>query len=806
MRKRTIQYSLCAAAGIAAASLTQTAYAAAPVLDGTLDSPIYGTSLATQTVNTGFGDSTAGDGSSSGGSELDAAYGTVQGTNLYLFLAGNFENNGNRVNVFIADGRSGGQNVLNASTASGTLSNANGMVFPAGFNATYVIDANVSGSTFYVDQYDLTRSAANYLGSVPLSGGIGANTNLGGIGVGVNNTNAAGVNGNTGTAADPNAADAVTTGLELAIPLAALGNPTGSVQVLADINNNNDTYLSNQFLGGLPVGYGNLGSPASANVAAATPFSITIPAAPNGNWLPTTGGSWANASNWSNNVIPNASGAAAVFVTSTTASTVTLDGSYTVGAITFNSTSPYTISSGTGGTLTLNNGTSAATITDSGGAHMISAPLVLASNTSVTVVNHGDSVTLSGNISGTGSLTTFDLGGGGTQFAQSLVVISGSNTYAGGTIINGGNLQLGSATALPAASALTLDAVDVPAGVLDLNNFNASVGSLTVTTGPNTAALGAVGRIINTSATAGTATLTYAGNNSNPSTFPGIISDNATGGGGTTALLVTSGSLTLTNTNSYAGATTVRGGTLTLGAAGALPAGTNLNIGSGATVVASNLGTANAVSVGTLSVAGQFDLTNNGLVVHSGTLASVTALLKSGYNAGKWNGSTGIISSVAAIDSTHLTTLGVISNDNGSGTPLYGSGGSIYATFNSASPVDGDVLVKYTYYGDANLDGAVDGSDYTLIDAGFGSHGSLTGWYNGDFNYDGKIDGSDYTLIDNAFNTQGASLGSNPATLIASTVVPVAGESSPVPEPASLGILTFSAIGSLGRRRRGRTS
>ena len=61
--------------------------------------------------------------------------------------------------------------------------------------------------------------------------------------------------------------------------------------------------------------------------------------------------------------------------------------------------------------------------------------------------------------------------------------------------------------------------------------------------------------------------------------------------------------------------------------------------------------------------------------------------------------------------------------------------------------------MKYTYYGDANLDGKVDASDYSLIDNGYLNH--LTGWYNGDFNYDGVINGSDYTLIDNAFNMQG---------------------------------------------------
>jgi hypothetical protein len=75
--------------------------------------------------------------------------------------------------------------------------------------------------------------------------------------------------------------------------------------------------------------------------------------------------------------------------------------------------------------------------------------------------------------------------------------------------------------------------------------------------------------------------------------------------------------------------------------------------------------------------------------------------------------------------------------------------------------INSDVLIRYTFYGDANLDGHVDGSDYSRIDNGYLTHAS--GWFNGDFNYDGTINGSDYTLIDNAFNTQGAS--ATPATL-----------------------------------------
>jgi hypothetical protein len=156
-----------------------------------------------------------------------------------------------------------------------------------------------------------------------------------------------------------------------------------------------------------------------------------------------------------------------------------------------------------------------------------------------------------------------------------------------------------------------------------------------------------------------------------------------------------------------------------------------------------------AASVAT-SGTGTLDLTTNDLDVTSSTLDAVTALVAAGYNNGTWAGP-GITSSTAAADTTFLTALGVVQN-NQSGSAIFTPSNS----FGGAIPGTGDVLVKYTYYGDANLDGKVDGSDYTRIDNG--SLNSLTGWFNGDFDCDGVVTGSDYTLIDNAFNTQGASL------------------------------------------------
>jgi hypothetical protein len=65
--------------------------------------------------------------------------------------------------------------------------------------------------------------------------------------------------------------------------------------------------------------------------------------------------------------------------------------------------------------------------------------------------------------------------------------------------------------------------------------------------------------------------------------------------------------------------------------------------------------------------------------------------------------------------------------------------------------------VKYTYAGDANFDGVIDGGDYGILD-NFAQVPGASGYFNGDFNYDGVIDGGDYGVIDNNAQAQGAAL------------------------------------------------
>ena len=151
--------------------------------------------------------------------------------------------------------------------------------------------------------------------------------------------------------------------------------------------------------------------------------------------------------------------------------------------------------------------------------------------------------------------------------------------------------------------------------------------------------------------------------------------------------------------------------------------------------------------LGALQNAGLLDMGGNDLILHSGDAGSITNQIAQGYNHGLWNGLSGISSSAAATSTN--TALGVELNDDGTADHQ-----PLMTSFDGQMVTSTDVLVKYTYYGDANLDGMVSGADYTSIDNGFNM--GLAGWNNGDCNYDGVVNGDDYTLIDNAYNSQGS--------------------------------------------------
>ena len=145
----------------------------------------------------------------------------------------------------------------------------------------------------------------------------------------------------------------------------------------------------------------------------------------------------------------------------------------------------------------------------------------------------------------------------------------------------------------------------------------------------------------------------------------------------------------------------------------------------------------------------RLDVSDNAAIFTASTKAQIESYVATARAGGNWAGP-GITSSVASSQAAHATGIGVLS-----GAEFRDSNAGANSFAGVAVNVN-DVLVKYTWNGDANLSGAVNFDDYVRIDTGFNQ--SLTGWANGDFNYDGAVTFDDYVLIDVAFNQQNGTL------------------------------------------------
>ena len=154
---------------------------------------------------------------------------------------------------------------------------------------------------------------------------------------------------------------------------------------------------------------------------------------------------WAAIPNWqANGGVPGLDAGftatdTATFATAVTGDTVvSLQGvSPSLQAVIFdNATHDYEIGNTGGGTLKLDNGATAATVTNSAGTHRISAPVELRSNVTVAVTGAGDSLTITGTVtqSGTRSLTKTGAGTltlNGDQLYNTLVTSGGTTNING---------------------------------------------------------------------------------------------------------------------------------------------------------------------------------------------------------------------------------------------------------------------------------------------------------------------------------------------------------------------------------------
>ena len=148
---------------------------------------------------------------------------------------------------------------------------------------------------------------------------------------------------------------------------------------------------------------------------------------------------------------------------------------------------------------------------------------------------------------------------------------------------------------------------------------------------------------------------------------------------------------------------------------------TSLSIGNGSVATVVPL-TGSEVSVlDSLTIAGipdawtgRLDLNTSDLIVQStaaekaGEFATLYNQLRQGFNGGAWLGN-GINSLAAATNANIDTGLALV--DNG----VFG-----FPTFSGQPVDDNSLLIKYTYYGDIDLNGQVDADDLTVFANNFG--------------------------------------------------------------------------------------
>ena len=460
-------------------------------------------------------------------------------------------------------------------------------------------------------------------------------------------------------------------------------------------------------------------------------------------------GNWNEAGNWSGG-IPSSAGDSAVFASAP--GTVTLNANKTVGGLTFNNASAYTIVGGN--TLTLDNSGSGVVIAVAIGAHSISTAVAFNDNVTVTP-DVGTQLTIGGNISqvsGTRSLTKTGTG---------TLTLSGSNSYSGGTNVSNGVLSFNSITALGAGTTLNLGANTTNGTLRYASGNTADVSSLTVT--------------IN----AGGGTLDTNGND--------VLLANAIGNGGAGGLTKAgAGALAVAAGNTFTGASTVAAGVLNIAAdtsLGAVPgvAATNLTINAGATLQAGATFALNAnrkvvlPSGAALIDTNGSNLTIAGNISGSGLLFKIGAgnLTLTGGNSATATGGIAIEAGTVFINNAGDLPGGTITLDGISGI----STGSAAANFNNVV-VNGTNMIAKTGTSAILGLGAATGSGELTLSSAFTTDltGSLTG-FNGTivasgvgFRLNGTAGGTNLTLNLGAL---GASVRNLPAGQAGQAVITV---------------------------------
>jgi hypothetical protein len=152
---------------------------------------------------------------------------------------------------------------------------------------------------------------------------------------------------------------------------------------------------------------------------------------------------------------------------------------------------------------------------------------------------------------------------------------------------------------------------------------------------------------------------------------------------------------------------------------------------------------------GIFTVNGTIDLAGGALLMTPGfSILTLRTFLTRGYNGGSWNGTStlGAIHSSLAAGSSAADAIG------------YGLGSEIAtSSIGGFNVAPADVLLRYTYSGEADLSGTVNLNDFNRLAANFGQ--ASRAWVHGDSNYDGLVNLADFNALAGNF---GQAAGAEP--------------------------------------------
>ena len=348
------------------------------------------------------------------------------------------------------------------------------------------------------------------------------------------------------------------------------------------------------------------------------------------------------------------------------------------------------------------------------------------------LIQTGGTIEQGGDFVIVGALSSSGTGGDGQLVVDSASSVYRTTDFDGTTAIGAGTAATGRATFRNGSLA---ELVEIDVG------SNAAHGSLTVESGA---------RLTARRMQIGTASFFYSGNSGSFINGHGTVTLGGAGTqvtitGATPGLCVVGGTSTLTSS----GRLVVNDGSaFSTGVLRVTSAGTvQFNGGSfdsgitqipGGQFDVAAAGNERLLRVASLSVTGaggQLDLGDNAMLVGQNAvntpIENIRALIASGHASGAWTGD-GVASSAAAA------------------SPGHALGYAQASELTAIPPIFGDVqgaavLVRFTRYGDADLDHVVDLDDFTRLAGHFGQSNAF--WHQGDFNYDGAVNLADFNLL-----------------------------------------------------------